>query len=336
MIGWYVHHVGHGHAHRAAAVSRVLGMPVTGLSSLPRPQDWSGPWVHLPRDDGTATDPTAGGSLHWVPRHDAGLRSRMAAVSAWIEEYAPAAIVADVSVEIALLARLHGVPVVSVVLPGDRSDPAHVLGYRVSDALVATWPPAARRVVTGLPAEVAARIEYVGGLSRFDPMPGRVRLDGPPRVTLLAGTGGTTLRAAQVDAARREATGWVWTVLAPPPLGEWSSDPSEVLRDADVVITHAGQNAVAEVAAARRPAVVLPEDRPHAEQAATARELGRPCWPALVLPSWPRSGWPDLLARAAAQDGRAWRAWCDGGAARRFARVVERVSEGRRGTQVAG
>src|SRR2546430_2737882 len=39
--------------------------------------------------------------------------------------------------------------------------------------------------------------------------------------------------------------------------------------DAGVVATHAGQNAVAEVAAARRPAIVLPQNRPHGEQHAT-------------------------------------------------------------------
>ena len=42
----------------------------------------------------------------------------MARLSAWIAESRPRVIVVDVSVEVALLARLFGIPVVSVALPG--------------------------------------------------------------------------------------------------------------------------------------------------------------------------------------------------------------------------
>ena len=53
-------------------------------------------------------------------------------LSAWIaRRRGPRVIVVDVSVEVALLARLHGVPVVSVVLPGERDDAAHRLGLDV-------------------------------------------------------------------------------------------------------------------------------------------------------------------------------------------------------------
>ena len=85
MIGWYIHHVGVGHLTRAEAVSRELRMPVAGLSSLPPPAQWQGPWVGLDRDDDTAVEPTARGQLHWAPVHDDGLRSRTAEVSAWID-----------------------------------------------------------------------------------------------------------------------------------------------------------------------------------------------------------------------------------------------------------
>jgi len=43
VIGYYVHHLGHGHLHRALSVARTLGEPVTGFSSLPPPADWPGP-----------------------------------------------------------------------------------------------------------------------------------------------------------------------------------------------------------------------------------------------------------------------------------------------------
>jgi hypothetical protein len=230
-----------------------------------------------------------------------------------------------VSTEVALLARLHGVPVVTVVLPGERSDAAHLLGYRISEALVAAWPERARSAATGIPDDIERRIEYVGGLSRVEISDMPTPAAGPRRVTVLSGVGGTTRRPGQLDSARREARGWAWTVLALPPLGTWASDPAPALRGSDVVITHAGQNAIAEVAAVRRPAIVLPEPRPFGEQQATARALVAGQWPATVLQVWPRTGWPRLLEETRSKDGGSWAGWCDGTAAQRFARIIERT-----------
>ena len=50
----------------------------------------------------------------------------------------------DVSAEVAWLVRLHGVPTVTVVQPGDRADDAHVAAYRSASALVAPWPAGAK------------------------------------------------------------------------------------------------------------------------------------------------------------------------------------------------
>jgi hypothetical protein len=297
--------------------------PVAGLSSLPRPSGWEGPWVDLERDDSSALDPTAGGQLHWAPIHDEGLRSRMAAVSSWIQHSRPDVLVSDVSAEVALLARLHGVPVVSVVLPGDRSDPAHLLGYRVSRTLVAAWPVTAHDLVPGLPEDLLGRIEHVGALARFDVMAPRTPRTSPSRVTVLMGAGGTAMTRAQLTAAQQETPRWNWQILGPAPLGTWLADPSAALREADVVVTHAGQNAIAEVAAARRPAIVVPEKRPHAEQEATAQALATDRWPATVLSTWPDRGWGRLLRETSMRDATAWEDWCDGHAARRFAEIIE-------------
>ena len=77
MIGYYIHHVGHGHLHRATAVARALAEPVTGFSSLSAPKDWPGPWIQLDRDDEDVardrTDQTARERLHWVPLGHHGL-----------------------------------------------------------------------------------------------------------------------------------------------------------------------------------------------------------------------------------------------------------------------
>lgn len=333
MIGYYIHHRGRGHLHRAQALAAALDEPVTGLSSLPRPEAWCGPWVQLGRDD---TDPspdavTAGGQLHWVPRSDPGVRSRVASISSWLDRVGPRLVVVDVSVEVTLLVRLHGVPVVTIVLPGVRTDPAHLLGFGVSDALVADWPASADAdaMTPGLPKDVADRITCVGAVSRFPVVHGdqtetagarAPRTPGPPRVAVLQGQGGGLLTSRTGDRLRALAPEWEWTGVGGP--SPWLEDPTQVLRAADVVVTNAGQGSVADVAGLGRPAVIIPAERPFEEQAATARALASGDWPAIVLSDFPELGWPALLDRAAALDGTRWRDWCDGRAAARFADVV--------------
>jgi hypothetical protein len=358
VIGYYIHHHGRGHVHRATAITDALGVPVVGLSSLPRPAGWAGEWVELPLDVpergggvaagdgavgvegegvgagvGASFDATANGRLHWVPVGVDGLRARMAAISAWIGDARPDALVADVSVEVALLARLHGVPVVTVALPGVRDDAAHALGYDVSTAIIAAWPDEAHGMVTGLSAPAAARLHPVGAISRFPVSVGAGgAADAAPRAgrrraLVLAGAGGDGFTSDAVAAARSATAGWEIVHLGGSS-GTWVADPREALREADVVVTHAGQNAIADVAAARRPAIIVPQPRPHDEQAATGRVLSAGGWPAIVLAELPGGGWGELLDAAAALDGMGWRTWNDGRGAERAAAVIARVAAG--------
>ena len=326
MIGYYVHHHGNGHLHRAITVAPHLPDRVTGISSLPRPEAWTGPWVQLPRDDGgpgyAGADVTAQGLLHWVPLGDAGLRGRMAAVSAWIEDHAPSAMVVDQSVEVCLLARLHGVPVVAMTAPGRRTDPAHALGFGTATAVVGAWPAGwTDRMLPGLDREVHA----IGAVSRFAVARGPRRPRGRrPHAVLLAGTGGDGFTRTSIARAQSQTPGWDWTVLSRT-LGTWHADPAAVLATADVAVLHPGQNSLAEVAALRVPAVVVPADRPFDEQHVTASVLADG-WPAVVSRAVPATGWGDLLDQALHLDGEGWTNWCDGAAPTRLAQVVGRIS----------
>ncbi|WP_205472487.1 glycosyltransferase [Nocardioides sp. SYSU D00038] len=324
MIGYYVHHHGLGHLHRALQVADALGEPVTALSSLPRPADWTGPWIELDRDDEDPTQlrPSAGDRLHWAPLGSHGLRSRMAEIASWIRHLSPRVVVVDVSVEVLLLVRLHGIPVVTVVQPGDRGDPAHLLGYDVADALVGCWPASARGLLRGVPGHVLDRVDCVGAMSRAAVSESSAPVAaGPRRATLLSGIGGSALDRELLDRMVAGTPGWEWTVLDRR-LGTWVDDPAPVLAASDVVVTHAGQNALAEVAAARCPAVVVPQERPHGEQRCTAAVLAGGPWPVVVRDSFAGGDWAATLEQAGRLDGRDWASWCDGGAAARFAEVV--------------
>lgn len=325
-IGYYVHHHGHGHRHRALAIARVCGTEITGLSTQPAPTGWPGPWRRLPDDavPSPVGDVTAHGRLHYAPDHHPGLRGRMAAISAWIAAERPTLLVADVSVEVALLARLHGVPVVSMGMPGCREDAAHHLGFGVSDLVVGPWPAEAVGLMTTGTLDLSDRLVPVGAISRYaaQTSPAPVR---PGHVVSLSGSGGTAVTGRDVADARTHTPGWTWDQLGP--AGRWVDDPWPLLCAAEVVVSHGGQNAVAEIAAARRPAVVIPQDRPFDEQRHTGRTLTALGLPAVVLDRWPGpADWPPLLERAAALDGADWRRWDDGGGPRRAAEIFSRLA----------
>jgi hypothetical protein len=336
VIGYYVHHHGSGHLHRALALSAHLeaaGEQVTILSSLEPPAGHQGPWVVLPLDadpgvvPASAADVTAHGTLHWVPLGHDGLLRRSAAVSAWLREARPRLVVSDVSQEVTLLCRLHGVAVLSVVLPGRRDDAAHRTGLGASTALCSFWPPAATSMLPGVPAALADRVVALGAMARYTPAPSRSTSRagaGPRRLVVVGGRGGASWTAQEVQALRAAATGWEVTVLGAG--DDWVDDPWAVLCDADVVVVQPGQNALAEVAAARVPALVVAGERPFDEQVTTAAQVDAGPWPARSLPRLVHDDWPTLLDEVAALDGETWSTWCDGGAAERFARLVRSVA----------
>lgn len=98
------------------------------------------------------------------------------------------------------------------------------------------------------------------------------------------------------------------------------------LCTADVVVTHADQNAVAEVAAARAPAVVVADKRPFDEQLHTTGRI-RALGTAVGLDAWPHTDrWPSLLRDALRLGGQEWSRWSYGDGARRAARAVEQLA----------
>jgi Glycosyltransferase family 28 C-terminal domain len=333
MIGYYVHHQGVGHLTRARAIAARMDEAVTGLSSIEEPAGWKGPWLTLARDDddGPApVDPVAGGALHWAPLGDDGLRERMAQIAAWAATARPRLVVVDVSVEVTVLLRSMGVPVVVVGMPGTRRDRPHQLAYRMATAILAPWPQDTPDLLEG-GERWAAKLRAVGAISRFDgrePTAVGGGRAGARRVVVLSGRGGSGLTPEALEAARCATSGWDWTVLGPP--GEdWVEDPWPLVCGADVVVTHAGQNAIADVAAARRQAIVVPQDRPHSEQRALARVLARTGL-AAVEPTWPQAArWPALLEATAARDGARWERWtAGGGGAQRAAAVLTDLHAG--------
>nr|WP_255521244.1 glycosyltransferase [Frigoribacterium sp. VKM Ac-1396] len=97
------------------------------------------------------------------------------------------------------------------------------------------------------------------------------------------------------------------------------------MATAEVIVTWAGQNTVADLAALGARAVVVPQTRPFDEQLTTAHALDR-AGLAVVATSWPADDeWPALIERARGLRPD-WSAWQVEGAAARAATVVAEVA----------
>jgi hypothetical protein len=322
LTGWYVHHHGAGHLTRFHAVRPHLPGDVVVFSSLPRPGTLppATTWVPLSPDndrppgtpDPAGADPTAGGLLHWAPLGHAGHARRFADIAAAIAGRRFDRFVVDVSVEVALLVRLLGVATVVVTQPGDRSDTPHRLAYSSASRVLAPWPAGVHQRLK------TPDLVEVGGISRFD---GRTReLEPEPGTVLVLGSGvaGGDLSSA---AAATPETRWQ---LAGGSASTWIEDPWEALQRAEVVVAAAGQNSVADLAAAGARAVIVPQPRPFDEQVTTGRVLADRKL-AVVEETWPgAAAWPAVLDRARNLE-TDWSQWGVTGAARRAAEAIAQV-----------
>ena len=283
--------------------------------------------VKLPRDDDAAqvSEPTAHGALHWAPHHDLGFAARMSALAQWATDAQPEAVVTDVSVEIAAFIRLLGVPVIVMAPPGKRLDAPHLLVHRLADHIIAAWPE--QLCVPSWLRSYADKTSYVGGISRFDGCetacgPTSSRTSSSPLQVVVLGGRGLAFGDAAIEEAAQACPDTTWTTLGGNGRS-WTVDPWSHICAADVVVTHAGQSCIADVAAAERPAVVIPQPRPFDEQHATAGVLRRYRL-AVVSRGWPDArAWPGLLTHASAGEPTRWRRWQVRGAAARAASAIE-------------
>jgi UDP-N-acetylglucosamine:LPS N-acetylglucosamine transferase len=173
------------------------------------------------------------------------------------------------------------------------------------------------------------KTSYVGGVSRFDgreipatAAPAHREPSSPTTVLLLGGADGLGAGLGALQGCGPLQPGVTWTTLGTS-ANDWTDDPWPQIWSADVIVSHAGQSAIADVAAAQRPAVIIPQPRPFDEQHATAHVL-RQHRLAVVTRHWPdQRAWPALLTHAQAGDPQKWRRWNVRGAATRAADAIE-------------
>ncbi|MEO6652481.1 MAG: hypothetical protein ABIP17_07485 [Ilumatobacteraceae bacterium] len=289
-IGYYVHHHGRGHEHRFEAIARELG---TDVRLVPISERRIPGGLHLPSDvpEGPPVDPDSRGLLHWAPVDAPESSRRLKVLVDWLDAERPAGVVVDVSIETLLACRLAGVRTIAVRQHGDRSDPAHRLGYGSAFRLLAPFPA---EFETSTDPAVYGRTDYAGFINPFGATGRRggcARVSStspavtPHDVVVLWGRGGGHLSGRRLDAIAAAIDGRVicagtdiWSVDDAPTSGTvvqlgWVPDPWTLLDRRPVVIGSSGNNCTALVAATGCPFVAVPQPRPFDEQVQLAETL---------------------------------------------------------------
>jgi predicted glycosyltransferase len=313
-IGYYVHHQGEGHRQRAVAIAEAYRGPMTLIGTGLAKMSDTVPCLDLPDDrlpngafdgaDGTMRPP----SLHYAPLHHEGLRQRVAMIAAWIAAMRPRLMIVDVSVEVAMLARLASVPVVYVRLNGRRDDRPHCDAFASAAALLAPFAEPLDDPST--PDWVKAKTCYAPGIVTFK---ASQAID-PDRVLVVVGKGGAAAGGAMWAAAAAAVPERRWRVIGPATLpasmpenlemAGWVANAEAEIASAGVVIGAAGDGLVSAVLAHARPFICQPEPRAFDEQLCKAQRLAA-LDAAIVLSQWPQpERWRSLLEAAALQPQR--------------------------------
>lgn len=318
-ISYYAHHVGSGHLRHARRIidASVFEVQVTSTGPnrgtlLPAGTNY----VSLTADvhPEQTNQPAAGGYLHYAPvgRH---ITERFATLNQAWKRFAPDLVMVDVSVEVALFAKLSGYRVAMRRMPGKRSDKAHAMAYGIVDALFAYYPQEledaghleryahkSHYLAVPRPATNLAESQDSSGSADAGTLPGKVVVQ-----TSL----GSSIGQADIVRAAACASQWSWEVLGSVnPDGSRIPenlrfhgvvpDPAPFLAQATVVITSSGHNAVSAAAACGRPVLLIPEERPFDEQRCYASMLQRATG-CLMLDSWQSPANWDLILEQTAQ-----------------------------------
>lgn len=340
-IGYYVHHQGAGHRERALRIAGALPGPCTLIGTFGGALPADLPVLDLPDDrlsehfDGRDGAPTRPLGLHYAPLGSPGIRARMAAIASWAERTDPTLLVVDVSVEVALFARLLSVPTLYVRLAGTRNDPPHLEAFRAAEKLIAPFPEVLD--APDVPDWVRAKTVYAGFLAEPSGKTPDLAEDG--RIAVVFGRGGEGGKLARLVAAACAVPNRAWHVLGPVSgssnghgrpanlhLHGWAEDIRPHLAAASLVVGAGGDGLLAAVASAGKSFVCLPEPRAFGEQTQKAEGLAR-LGAAVVHEGWPEAqDWPGLVARGLALDPAILARLYEPDAVERIAKTIDAIA----------
>lgn len=291
MLGYYAHSHGSGHCNYANIFSKIFGSALTIFTDRGHAFDNPEQVVMLENEnpDGTEfvredfPEPRA---LHYAPVNIKKITQRNLSILDSILQKKISILIIDVSVEIAMLARVSSIPYVYVRLQGDRNDIPHLNAYEGASFLLAYYPREMEALDT--PAWIKDKTIYLGFLSKF--MFGVNILERPqeygenlrPILLYLTGFGGSLvpdfkglykdydLFAIGPGRVRNKALGFEHIGVV--------KDTRPYIEHADAIVAACGANTTSEILSLGKKFIAVPEKRHYNEQRKMAENLDRNGW----------------------------------------------------------
>jgi len=301
-IAFYIHHHGSGHIMRSIAIARELkncniyflgsdlsaysGIIPHWINCLQLPMDTPMDGEYLPDYQPAAV------ALHYAPIGVEGQRKRVAMITDFLSTVNPCLLVVDVSVEIAMLARLCGIPTIVVRQHGNRIDLPHKVAYRNAIGLLA---PYGKELQSSDPKWMLDKTFFTGGFSRFSPQKDTSNIE-DKTVAVLIGSGGSSIDEGFVYHLAGTCVEWTFHIIGSGIPQENNlnyknlfihgniENPLPLLTSCRLIIGNSGHNTVMEAASLDKRFITIPEPRPFQEQLSKAEILQMNNLATVVLP----------------------------------------------------
>lgn len=281
-IGYYVHHIGDGHRQRAIAIAKNYPKFFTLIGTNLKNRVENLNYLNLLNDicEKNKSINSHLESTHYTPYNEYSITHRMRLIADWIDDNKPALIVSDVSVEVAMLARLFATPTIYVRLHGDRSDTAHMDAFLAAEALLC---PFAEELELQQTAEwVKEKSYYFANLTSSINSNNIMEEN---NILVLLGAGGNEFTYKHLLLLASELPLWNINVLGTidkPHCNKsltnlhllgWKNNYISYIQKASVIIGSAGDGVVSNILNFKKPYICVPQKRPFNEQLEKAKML---------------------------------------------------------------
>ena len=291
MIGYYAHSHGSGHCNYAHIFSKVFGKSLTIFTDRSHSFDTETEVVMLENEDPDGTEfernlfpePRA---LHYAPVNLSKITRRNRLLLDTITRKNIGLLIIDVSVEIAMLARVSSIPYAYVRLHGDRNDLPHLNAYEGASMLLAYYPREMESRDTA--SWIRKKTVYLGLLSRYMLGSGASQTPSPypngkkPVLVYFTGFGGSrlvdfgTLSTSYDMYSVGPGSGRLKTSLIRP-IGTVDCTRAYI-EHADIIVAACGSNTTSEILSLGKRFVAVSERRHFREQERMAENLDRMGW----------------------------------------------------------
>jgi len=299
MIGYYAHSHGSGHCNYAQIFARFLGRDLVVFTDRDYCFDYDVNVVRLPNEnpDGSQFDRDIfkePSSLHYAPVNMRKITERNETILKTIIERNIKLLIIDVSVEVAMLARVSSIPYAYVRLQGDRNDLPHINAFEGSTFLIAYFPKEMESNKT--PDWVKSKTIYLGFISKYMfestsvRRPSKYCSNGKPNLLYLSGFGGTKT----IDFS---SIGQFYNIYVVGPgsvcsvcsiyahIGVVECTRAFIVH-ADIIVAGCGSNTTSEILALGKRFIAIVEDRHYDEQKMMAEGLQRNGWAIELKKFW--------------------------------------------------